>query len=275
VSGITPLERVIQFTHPEKLLAARGFRVVEDRVAEFFGVSREAYFTAREAFTGRVGRVADELLADEAFAARVDQLPFQSAQTVLAMGDSLTDDYQSWFEMLKALVARRRPGDAVRWVNAAMSGNTTLEMVARASDAARVRPDWVFILAGTNDARRHGREASAPLLEASDTARQLVQLRALLTQHGPAELVWLVPPSVLPERIAADPFLNRHPVMWNPADVAAAAAVVRGMGGRQVDVWERFGDPPRGEWLSDDGVHPSLAGQREMAVAVVEALTTG
>jgi len=39
-----------------------------------------------------------------------------------------------------------------------------------------------------------------------------------------------------------------------------------------VDLWEAFGDPAEPHFLLPDGLHPSLAGQKAIAAALVERL---
>lgn len=48
----------------------------------------------------------------------MDALPFHPGQLVLAVGDSLTGDLQSWAEILRYLLDLRRPG-GVTWVGPA------------------------------------------------------------------------------------------------------------------------------------------------------------
>jgi len=59
-----------------------------------FGMTPEAYTDALAAFDASARAVAEELLAGPAFVASVDGLPFADGQTVLAVGDSITDDAQ-------------------------------------------------------------------------------------------------------------------------------------------------------------------------------------
>jgi lysophospholipase L1-like esterase len=38
------------------------------------------------------------------------------------------------------------------------------------------------------------------------------------------------------------------------------------------DLWEVFGNPPEPEFLLPDGLHPSLAGQKAIAAALVKRM---
>src|SRR5215212_4152098 len=54
---------------------------------------------------------AHELLEDASLSERVDQLPLRPGETVLSVGDSLTDDLQTWLETtrcVKKLLRRHR-----------------------------------------------------------------------------------------------------------------------------------------------------------------------
>jgi lysophospholipase L1-like esterase len=62
--------------------------------------------------------------------------------------------------------------------------------------------------------------------------------------------------------------------VWRNADLAEVAKLAREVAGEDplVDLWEVFGDPASPEFLLPDGLHPSLAGQKATAVALVERL---
>ena len=46
---------------------------------------------------------AHELLEDASLSERVDQLPFRPGETVLSVGDSFTDDLQTWLETTRCV----------------------------------------------------------------------------------------------------------------------------------------------------------------------------
>ena len=93
-------------------------------------------------------QAAHELLADTAFAANLDRLPFAPGARVVALGDSLTDDWQSWFEILREVYAQRRAADSITFVNAGISAETSTEVFKRLIEVVWQQPDWIICAAG-------------------------------------------------------------------------------------------------------------------------------
>ena len=144
----------MQYHHPEKALAELpgGQEIGDELLAPFFGTDVETYREIKGAFVERSHRCARELLEDVRFARFVDRLPFEPGSTVVGLGDSLTDDSQSWLEILRHLLAEHRPDDGIELVNAGISGDTTSGLLGRFLDILEGDPAWVIILIGTNDA---------------------------------------------------------------------------------------------------------------------------
>ncbi len=272
-SGITAdQERMLQFFHYEKLLALMP-GMSEQLMATLNGFSLDDYRATRAHFAGQAREAAQELLGDADFAAQVDRLPFSSGAVVAAVGDSITDDLQSWFEILRHALDLRRPDDKVTFINAGISGETTTQMLARFFAVADRKPDWVICFAGTNDARRHGHQPAKTLVSPDETERNLAALRQIGTTQTSAQWLWVTPATVVEEQIASDPFLSGRQVMWRNDDVRAAADAVRRQSGPIVNLQPLFGTPANPAYLLSDGLHPNLTGQKVIARAVVEALS--
>jgi lysophospholipase L1-like esterase len=265
------LTYVLQFVHPEKTLA--GLPGLSDTtVAAVFGLDGTAYRRIRAGFTEAAGRAAQELLEDPSFAGRVERLPFAAGAKVIGLGDSITDDYQSWAEVLRHLLALCRPGDGIAVVNAGVSGDTTTHLIGRFVEVAELQPDWVLCMAGTNDARTHGRQPAKTLVSLDETARNLAALRRFAATQTAARWVWITPAPVIEEKIAAHWYLGPLQLAWSNRDLRAVAEVVRGQPDPVVDVQAVFGVPADPGLLLADGLHPSLAGQKAIVRAVVERL---
>ena len=87
----TQLERMVQFFHHEKTLAQMP-GLNDGILAALLGVATETYRGLRDKFASRARDTARELLADPAFAAQVDRLPFAPGSVIAGIGDSITDD---------------------------------------------------------------------------------------------------------------------------------------------------------------------------------------
>jgi len=192
----------------------------------------------------------------------------------VGLGDSITDDNQSWLEILRHLLAIRRGRDRIEVVNAGVSGDTTSQIISRFLDVVLSAPDWILCLCGTNDARRHGESPTKTLVSAAETERNFAALRHFAATQTSARWVWITPPPVIADKIAAHWFLGPLQVRWRNADLAAVATAARRQGDPVVDLHAAFGDPPDPDLLLPDGLHPSLAGQKVIAKALVEKLSS-
>lgn len=263
----------VQFIHPDKILG--GLPGSDDEmVAHLFGISVESYRHLQMAYTRRARTAAEDLLKDPAFPERIDRLPFTSGQIVCGYGDSITDDRQSWFEILRGLLAIRRPDDDITLVNAGISGETTSQMISRFIQVVDLQPDWIFCFAGTNDARRHGRSANEMMVTPAESERNLKALRNYGATQTSARWIWMTPASVIEEQYAAFTLAQPLQIMYRNEDLAPVVDAIREMADDPViDLNSLFGVPPPIEYLQIDGLHPSLEGQKAIVKEVVRVLT--
>jgi len=261
----------IQFAHPEKTL---GTPVVNDDIcAALFGIDLITYLRIKEQFAMHAARAAEELLDDAAFAHQLDQLPFQPNETIVAVGDSITDDLQSWFEILRHALAMQRPQDNLTLINRAVSGDTSTHLITRFLVATQDQPNWIFCFIGTNDARTHGIQPYKTLVSPQETARNLQAIRQFTATQTHAKLIWLTPATVIEQAIPCDWWLAPHQLMWLNSEMASMADMVRQQPEPVVDLQRVFGMPANPRSLLADGLHPSLEGQKQIVRAVVERLS--
>jgi acyl-CoA thioesterase I len=265
------LDYIVAFLHPEKMLA--GMPGVNDLPLHIaFGIDKETYDSIRQGFAQRAHAAALELLDDPAFAQRVDRLPFAPGEKVVGFGDSITDDYQSWLEILRHLLALRRAHDGIVVVNAGYSGDTTSQMFSRFLPVVQEKPNWIICMAGTNDARAHGCQPAKTMVSIEETALNLTALRHYAATETAARWVWLTPTPVIASKIPAHWWLGTGEMAWSNRDLSAIAALVRRQCDPVVDLQAAFGDPADPVLLLPDGLHPSLAGQKVIVRALVERL---
>jgi lysophospholipase L1-like esterase len=263
----------VQFIHPEKVFFYLPGLKDEAAIAGMYGLDVDQYRAIRSHFEAITRQAAEDLLADDDLAARVDRLPFRAQATLVGIGDSFTDDLQSWLEILHQVLALRRPEDQVRVVNAAVSARTSVEVLHYILPTLGLRPDWIFCLIGGNDAKRIGPEPTKTLVSVAETAANLDALRRLAAAKTEAGWVWITPGTVDETRIAAFPGFQQGQSTWRNVDLLAIGDELRGRPEPVVDLQSRFGNPPDPELLGPDGLHPSLAGQQAIARAVIERLT--
>ena len=260
---------LVQFQHPEKFWP----ELDASAIAPLFGVRVGAYHRIRAAFAEHARETAAELLLDGAIADRVDRLPFAPESTVVGLGDSITDDDQSWIEILRHLLALRRPQDRITVVNAGVSGDTTTHIISRFVDVVRLKPDWIICMLGTNDARYHGLSPSKTLVSLEETEQNLVMLRNFAATQTEARWLWMTPTPVVEKRIKADWFLSPLQVSWSNENLAAIAEIMQWLPDPVVDLQKDFGIPPNPHLLLPDGLHPSLAGHRAIVTALIGELS--
>ena len=263
----------MRYHHPEKTLAMLPTRpeVTDEMIAPFFRIDVGTYKEIKASFAERARRCARELLEDARFAGLVDRLPFEPGTTVVGLGDSITDDLLSWFEILRHVLAEGRPESGVQLVNAGISGDTTSKALSRILHVLEEDPAWILSLIGTNDVLFVREPPTKAQVSLEETEKNLRALRDLVTAQSGAHLAWVTPPPGVEDRQDTSP--TGQPV-WRNADLAEVAKLVRAVAGEYplVDLWAAFGNPPKREFLLPDGLHPSLAGQKAIAVALVERL---
>jgi acyl-CoA thioesterase I len=265
-------DTLVQFEDPTALIEPAGLpgTLEEEAAAGLYGISVAELRGLRRGFANGVDAAAGELLADPGFAARVDALPFAGGDLIVAVGDSLTADLQSWARVLAGLLTRR--SHATRIVNRGVSSDISTGVVARIEPILRARPDWIIALVGTNDARRHGDPDAPMIVSDSETAANLDKLAALTASRTEAQLTWITPPPMIAELVERDPGFRDDAVWWRAEDLAAKARLVRERSETVVDLDPVLSGSPREPWFLDDGLHLSLAGQTRVAKALVETL---
>jgi lysophospholipase L1-like esterase len=258
-----------QFQHPEKAWPGLS----DAAIAPLFEFDLEELRRVKAEFQAAATSAARELLQDETFAGNVDRLPFAPGAVVVGLGDSITDDWQSWLEILRHLLALRRPQDEIQVVNAGYSGDTTGMVISRFLGVVEQKPDWILCMIGTNDARLHGSSPTKTLVSIEETARNLEMLRNFGITQSKARWVWMTPSPVIEAQIASDWFLSPFQMMWLNRDLEAIAGVMRSLPDPLVDLQAAFGSPADPGLLLPDGLHPALEGQKRIVTALVDRLT--
>jgi lysophospholipase L1-like esterase len=261
------LMKVLQ---PEKTLGSMpGSAALTESVrAALLGLEPEAYRAALAQMRGDANEAAHELLADPEVGAMVDRLPLQKGARVVAFGDSHTADPQSWAMILAEMLALRRPADDVSVAISAVPAETTTHGLVRVGETLAQQPDWLLFFIGVNDARTQGPSPTKTLVDPTETARNLAELRSRVSSETTARCLWVTPAAVIEERVAAHWGLSRFGVRFRNEDIARVAEVVRSLG-PTIDLFSILRAPPPPELLMDDGLHFTLEGQKRIALEVV------
>jgi len=262
------LLKVIQ---PERTLASLPGAASLSQVAHagLLNLPVEIYATELGRMQKEASEAASALLADEAVALMVDRLPLRKGAKVVAFGDSLTSEPQSWAVILREMLARRRGTDEISLTISAVAGETTTHGLVRVADTINSLPDWILFLVGTNDARTQGPHPTKTLVHHEETARNIAELRQRVSGETTANCVWITPPAVNEAQVAAHQGLARFGVRFRNEDLERVAKIVREGDGAVIDAYSTLGSPPPSDLLMDDGLHFTLAGQKRIALEVI------
>lgn len=192
-------------------------------------------------------------------------------QTLVCLGDSITQADPGYVSLMAALIAAKYPGRALRVVNAGIGGHKAPDMLARLHrDVIAHNPDWVTINVGINDVW-HGLDGpnGVPLDVYKPTMEKIVQT---LQEETAAQIV-LVTPTVIGEDV--DEPANKTLAQY----VAAMEGIATQYGtllaptradflrtlraGRAADLAFR---------MTTDGVHLNDIGNARMALTILETL---
>ncbi|MCE9573841.1 MAG: SGNH/GDSL hydrolase family protein [Deltaproteobacteria bacterium] len=267
-----PMRWLLKVIQPARTLASLpgGAGLSPETHAALLGVPSERYIAELGRMRAEARQAATELLADPAVASMVDRLPLRKGATVVAFGDSLTSEPQSWAVILSELLGARRAADGISVAISGVGGDTTTHALVRVGEVVGQQPDWVLFLIGTNDARTQGPHPTKTLVHHEETVRNIAELRQRIAHETRARAVWITPPAVNEERVAGHPGLARFGVRVRNEDLARVAAIVRDVDGAAIDVFSALGTPPPADLLMPDGLHLTVAGQKRLALEVLE-----
>lgn len=267
------VDKLLRYTHLEKLYG--HFPGVPGALPAVLGMSAEEYGDARRAFDVQAADAAGRLLAEPGVRDQVAALPMRPGDTVLAVGDSITDDLMSWAEILRHLLDRVRPDDRITVLNGGLSAHTTGMVMRRwPATLTATSPEWIVCALGGNDVARVGPGDAKIQVSLPESIANLRELRRVAGALSSASWTWMTPVPVLPDRIRDFPGFRFGQTSWDNADVVALArAMAEAFDDPVVDLVTVFGVPADESLQGPDGVHPSLAGQCAILTALLGTLT--
>ncbi|TGV58009.1 SGNH/GDSL hydrolase family protein [bacterium M00.F.Ca.ET.141.01.1.1] len=262
------LLKVIQ---PERSLASLpgGANFGQDAHAALLGLPVEVYAAELGRMQKEASEAASALLAHHAVASMVDRLPLRRGAKVVVFGDSLTSEPQSWAVILREMLTMRRGAEEISLTISAVAGETTTHGLVRVREITDARPDWILFLFGTNDARTQGPHPTKTLVHHEETARNIAELRQRVSRETKASCVWITTPAVNEAQVATHPGLARFGVRFRNQDLERVAKIIRDRDGPVIDAFSILGSPPPSDFLISDGLHFTLAGQKQMAFEVI------
>ncbi len=264
---------LLQFLNLEKHFPLLPGIQNEESVAGLMGVSVEELQNLRSVFAENAKESALELLKEEDVIEWVDQLPFERDDTIVAFGDSSTDDLQGWFEIFKHVLDITIEGADFTFINAGLSYNTTSEALRRMNrDVLSHEPDWVIVSLGTFDVIRPSYFQNRTLIPLSESWENLSTIEdaiGTVTENPP---IWITPTPIIPGLLDE---MELFDFDINDKDLASVREVITGKKGYIVDpLGHRMGNPPEAWYFLSDGINPSLSGHTNTVKELLKSLAT-
>jgi lysophospholipase L1-like esterase len=264
---------LLQFLNIEKhfpLLPGIGD---SDAIAALMGIERDELEKLRDHFSESAKDAALELLKEDEVTDWVDQLPFKNSDTIVAFGDSATDDLQGWFEIFKNILNITVQGADFNFINAGISNNTTSEALRRMHrDVLSVEPDWVIINLGMFDAIRPSFMPNRTLMPLSETWENLATIEDAIKTVTDNPPIWISPQPIIPGLLDE---MELFDFDINDQDLSAIRQILLGKSGYIVDpLGKRMGNPPEAWYYLSDGINPSLSGHVNTVRELIKTLAT-
>lgn len=255
----------LDFVHKYNLFKWLGFAIEEDdlaSIARIYGVSVDELEPIERRFQETVQRLADRLTRE------LPPKPAPAPVTLLALGDSLTSDRQSWVKILRRYWA----GDPNRQIlDSAVSGDTAASVLNRLHRTVlRHRFERAVILLGTNDCRRMDEPDGLTNLSLEEYQRDLRYLTDRLARHG-ASLVLVTLPPV--DNVRLKQFFTETNSTYDAERLEATNDFLRALAaerGAQLADLAAATNAAGEDVLEEDGIHLNATGQYLVAKLVAE-----
>ncbi len=240
--------------------------------AGLFGISEEELREYRKNYNENAHQAAIEILKDDEIVDCLDKIPMDGEETIVAFGDSNTEDAQGWFTILKHVLETSVEKANFKFVNAGVSYNTTAEALRRLDrDVIVHEPDWVIVALGTFDAQRLNIAPDRTLLPLSETWENIESIQMALEERVKNPLIWITPAPVIHEMLDENLLYD---FTIQPKDLGQVQELISGKQGAIIDPRaKRMGDDNPQAWnYLPDGLHHSLSGHSETVKAIIKKL---
>jgi len=257
---------LLQFLNIEKMFPLLPGITNKESMAGLMGIDHEELENLRK-------KAALEMLKEEEVLEWIDEIPLEKDDTIVAFGDSATDDLQGWFEIFKNALDITVPEADFTFINAGISNNTTSDALRRMSrDVLSYEPNWVIVSLGMFDSQRLSFAPGRTLLPLSETWENLTTIEdaiATVTENPP---VWITPPPVIPGLLEK---MELFEFEIEERDLSNIREILTGKKGYIVDpLGKRMGNPPEAWYYLSDGINPSLSGHVNTVKELLRSLAT-
>src|SRR5699024_2135020 len=202
-------------------------------LAGIMGLDTEELMKLRDRFSANAKQAAIELLEDGEVAEWLDELPFERGDTIVALGDSITDDLQGWFNIFEHVLEIGLEDPDLSFINSGISYDTSTDALKRLNrDVLDHEPDWVIVALGTFDAQRLHVAPDRRLVSLADYWENLNAIETTVAELTDNPLIWMTPPPVITEMLQQVRLFNYD--LFNE-DLSSYREVLTGKKGYIVD----------------------------------------
>jgi len=275
---------LLQFLNLEKRFPLLPGKGNSDAIAGLIGLEQDELSKLRDRFASNAKQAAVELLEDPEIAEWIEELPFEDGDTIVALGDSITDDLQGWFPIFQHVLEIGLEGSKFTFINSGVSYNTSTDALKRLNrDVLDHEPDWVIVALGTFDAQRLDVAPDRAVVSLADYWENLNSIEANVSEVTDNPLIWMTPPPVITDMLQEMRLFNFD--LFNE-DLSSIREILTGKKGYIIDpLGERMHDEDeRDEQEEDenegpapwnylnDGLHPSISGHSNTVKELIRFL---
>ena len=264
---------LVQFLNIEKQFPLLPGIKNEIHIAGLLGLELEELTKLRDMFEENAKEAALELLKEDDIIEWIDKLPFETDDTIVAIGDSSTDDLQGWFSIFENILNITVPDADFTFINSGISNNTTSEALRRFNrDVLSHEPNWVIVSLGMFDAIRPNFLQNRTLLPLSETWENLTTIEDAIKTVTENPPIWITPPPAVPGLLEE---MELFDFEINESDLSQVRQILLGKSGFIVDpLGKRMGNPTEAWYYLSDGINPSLSGHTNTVRELIKTLAT-
>jgi lysophospholipase L1-like esterase len=271
-SGVNQLQRPLDFVHKFNLYKKTGLLIDDDdldSIARVYGVSLKELQSIEDGFRRDIARMAASLpqAPGEASVASHDGT---SSLSILAIGDSITSDRESYVRILN----RYWRDDPSRQVlDAAVSGDTSADLIKRFYSTVMNREfQWAVLFIGTNDSLQLDDGRMISVLSVDEYRRNIRFITESLLAQG-KQLIQITIPPVDNGRLRR--FFQDSNSVYTAEHIGQVNDFIRhwaGENGYPVADLARVVEEQEADVLEPDGLHLNGRGQRMICELLLDLL---
>lgn len=273
---------LLQFLNLEKRFPLLPGIENEEAVAGLMGLEPKELTKLRDRFASNAKQAAIELLEDGEVAEWIEDLPFEQGDTIVALGDSITDDLQGWFNIFQHVLEIGLEDADFTFINSGISYDTSTDALKRLNrDVLDHEPDWVIVALGTFDAQRLHVAPDRPLVSLADYWENLNTIETAVSEVTDNPLIWITPPPVITEMqqqirlfhfdLFEQDLNNIREILTGKKGYIVDPMGTRMQGEEDNEEGEDNNGPAAWNYLSD-GLHPSLSGHTNTVKELIRYL---